>query len=191
MNRGELEAALRVGEPLDAIGRRHGLSADDVRQAAARFGLPSERELKKAEIDVALKAGRRSLQRHCPQHGITEFALVGARRRLHCKRCRAEAVVRRRRRVKRMLVDEAGGACVLCGYDDHLAALEFHHRDPKTKSLGLARRGITRSFEEVRREAQKCILVCANCHAAIEVGAIEVPVQLRSVIDPSRGSGPT
>ena len=36
------------------------------------------------------------------------------------------------------LVDDAGGACRLCGYDRCVAALQFHHLDPETKRFALA-----------------------------------------------------
>jgi hypothetical protein len=92
--------------------------------------------------------------------------------------------MRRRRKVKRILVDEAGGACMLCGYDRCVAALEFHHLDRDQKAFGLARRGITRSIDQVRKEAQKCLLVCSNCHAEIEAGATTIPLELAQAIVP-------
>jgi hypothetical protein len=49
-------------------------------------------------------------------------------------------VAERRRRVKRVLVEEAGGCCAACGYDACVAALQFHHLDPPTKSFALMRR---------------------------------------------------
>jgi hypothetical protein len=71
---------------------------------------------------------------------------------------------------KRRLVAEAGGRCQLCGYDRCMAALEFHHLDPKAKSFSLSMRGVARAFEELRKEANKCVLLCANCHAEVEAG---------------------
>jgi hypothetical protein len=72
--------------------------------------------------------------------------------------------------VKAALVAEAGGACVLCGYSRCLAALGFHHLDPAVKRFTVAGRGVTRSLAKAREEAQKCVLVCANCHAEVEAG---------------------
>jgi hypothetical protein len=43
------------------------------------------------------------------------------------------------------------------------------------KSFGLASRGITRSIDQVREEAKKCVLLCSNCHAMVEAGAIALP----------------
>ena len=87
-----------------------------------------------------------------------------------CLRCRVDRVKARRRRLKQILIAEAGGACVLCGYDRCTAALEFHHRDRATKRFGLGERGLTRSLEVLRGEAAKCVLLCSNCHAEVEAG---------------------
>lgn len=89
-------------------------------------------------------------------------------------RCRSEAVSRRRRRLKEILVAEAGGACGLCGYDRYIGALQFHHRDDANKEFGLGDRGLTRSLDALRAEAAKCILLCANCHAEVEAGIVNV-----------------
>ena len=69
---------------------------------------------------------------------------------------------RRRAQVKAELVAERGGRCEDCGYDWTIRALEFHHRDPTTKDFALG--GFLGSIERARREADKCSLVCANCH---------------------------
>src|SRR6185437_5091661 len=80
------------------------------------------------------KAGLDTLRLSCPKHGETEFILEG-RGYFRCKQCRMDRVARRRRRVKEILVADAGGRCRLCGYDKYLGALEFHHLDPKEKRL--------------------------------------------------------
>jgi 5-methylcytosine-specific restriction endonuclease McrA len=79
-----------------------------------------------------------------------------------------------KRAVKRTLVEEAGGACGLCGYDRSVGALQFHHLDPKSKAFSLSHRGVTLSLEAARAEAAKCVLLCANCHAEVEGGIATV-----------------
>jgi len=81
----------------------------------------------------------------------------------------------RRRRLKQMLIAEAGGACALCGYDRCTAALEFHHRDRADKRFGLGERGLTRSLARLREEAAKCVLLCSNCHSEVEAGVAKLP----------------
>jgi hypothetical protein len=117
--------------------------------------------------------------RECPRHGLTEYGYYGRgeKRRRRCKRCIAAAVTKRHRKLKRLLVAEAGGACKVCGYDRCILNLHFHHVDPTTKSFPMTMaRG--KSEEAYRAEMRKCVLVCANCHGEIEAGLIESPPAL-------------
>ena len=111
----------------------------------------------------------------CAVHGETEFVQRGDTGGWRCVPCRAEAVSHRRRRVKAILVEEAGGRCIACGYDRCMAALQFHHVDPETKQFSLGRRGVARSLDKARTEARKCVLLCANCHAEVEAGVLGLP----------------
>jgi 5-methylcytosine-specific restriction endonuclease McrA len=89
-------------------------------------------------------------------------------------RCRAEDVVNWRRRMKARLIEEAGGQCELCGYRRYQGALQFHHLDPSQKDFTISRGGVTRAFQELRSEAQKCVLLCSNCHAEVEAGVASI-----------------
>jgi hypothetical protein len=110
----------------------------------------------------------------CDVHGRTDF---GRRRDgyYRCLACRSEAVVKRRRTVKRILVEEAGGVCALCGYQRSIAALQFHLLEPSSKAFDLSNRGVTLALDAARAEAAKCVLLCANCHAEVEAGVASVP----------------
>ena len=67
------------------------------------------------------------------------------------------------------LVKSKGGGCCKCGYNKCLRALEFHHENPEDKLFGLSINNLwSKSWEEIEKEAGKCILVCANCHREIE-----------------------
>lgn len=85
------------------------------------------------------------------------------------------AVAKRRRKVKEMAVAYKGGKCCICGYNKYVGALDLHHTSPATKKFGIGDKGYTRSWEAVKREADKCILVCANCHREIEAGITQLP----------------
>lgn len=89
------------------------------------------------------------------------------------KRKNVEAVQKRRRKVKKLAIQYKGGKCERCGYDKCSRALEFHHLDPNEKDFGIGHKGYTRSWEKVKEELDKCIMVCANCHAEIHDGLIE------------------
>lgn len=80
---------------------------------------------------------------------------------------RANTIKALRKAMKKEAVKRFGGKCCICGYDKCIGALEFHHKNPNEKDFGLAANGNTHSWEEFWKEAQKCLLVCSNCHAEL------------------------
>jgi predicted HNH restriction endonuclease len=86
-----------------------------------------------------------------------------------------KAVQRRREKVRLMAVSYKGGCCQVCGYDRCIEALEFHHLDSTQKDFGISNKGYTRSWEKVKEEADKCILLCANCHREVHAGKLQLP----------------
>lgn len=87
------------------------------------------------------------------------------------------AVAKRRKKIRQMAVEYLGECCQICGYSKYIFALDFHHRDPKTKEFGLSERGLTRSWEKTKLELDKCILVCSNCHREIHAGITQLPTE--------------
>jgi len=66
------------------------------------------------------------------------------------------------------LIQIKGGKCPRCGYSKNYAALEFHHVDPETKGFELDLRAFSnRRWQSLVEEAQKCLLLCSNCHAEV------------------------
>jgi transposase len=165
-----------VGEGLTQreLAARIGVGQTTIRYWLTRLGLKTVAAERRHD-----PSGRRlaEVTRRCPSHGLTTYVSSGGTR-YRCKLCRQEAVSKRRQKVKEILVDEAGGRCVVCGYSGHPAALHFHHVDPTTKEFALSTRGVARSLEKARREARKCVLLCATCHAEVEVGVVALPEAL-------------
>jgi len=85
------------------------------------------------------------------------------------------AVAKRRKKIKAMVVEYKGGKCKMCGYKKCVEALDLHHVRPTQKDFSLASSGLTRSWERTKREADKCILVCANCHRELHAGIVQLP----------------
>jgi transposase len=169
--REELEPLVKDGASIAQIAEAVGRSKGSVRHWLDRYELcttnagggPSREGAREARA-----AGLSETVLRCPRHG--EVAHVrGSRGYFRCRTCRVEAVIRRRRKVKHLLVEEAGGRCRLCGYERCVAALEFHHLDPHAKEFGVSQRG-AHGIERLRAEVRKCILLCSNCHAEVESG---------------------
>jgi hypothetical protein len=81
-----------------------------------------------------------------------------------------QAVAKRRRKIRQLLVEYKGGKCYLCGYADCIDALDLHHMDATQKDFGVSSSGLTRSWEKNKAEADKCVLLCANCHREVHAG---------------------
>lgn len=66
------------------------------------------------------------------------------------------------------LIDYKGGKCEKCGYKKCFASLEFHHINPDDKEFQLDLRHLSNmNFEKILKEADKCMLLCSNCHREI------------------------
>lgn len=73
----------------------------------------------------------------------------------------------RRTATKQRAILLLGGECALCGYSKCSRALSFHHTDPTTKKFSISSRH-NAAWRTIAQELQKCILLCANCHAETE-----------------------
>lgn len=70
---------------------------------------------------------------------------------------------------KLIYLEYSGGSCLKCGYNKCPASLTFHHRDPHKKEFwigGLSERinSISDLNDIIKKEIDKCDLLCANCH---------------------------
>jgi len=181
LTRHQLERLIGEGLAIREIASRTQRSPSTVRYWLRKHGLETHPGRRRAYSITQSKCanGARRVVLRCDHHG----EVVHKRRSdggYRCMKCAQEAVLKRRRKVKRLLVREAGGCCSLCGYDRHVAALEFHHVDPGAKAFGLSLHGITRSLEQLRAEAAKCVLLCSNCHAEVEAGFASLPPRYSS-----------
>lgn len=115
-----------------------------------------------------------AIQKTCSKHGMCNHHEVKGENRYRCTKCAAEAVQRKRDNLKLQAVAYKGGKCECCGYNKCVQALEFHHLDPNEKDFGIGSGGVTRSFEKLKVELDKCIMLCANCHREVHAGLIGV-----------------
>lgn len=81
----------------------------------------------------------------------------------YCKVCRLEYAHTRRRSIKQQAINYLGGKCSMCNLKDKPCVYDFHHTDPSQKDLAIADSN-SKSFETLKPELDKCVLLCANCH---------------------------
>ncbi len=123
--RDDLASLVDAGRSIAQIASTLGRSKATIRHWLRAYGLETKRAvLRRAQTGAAIE------ERECPVHGVTAF-IARQPSGYRCLKCRSAAVTKKRRRVKLALVQEAGGKCALCGYARSIAALEFHHVDPR------------------------------------------------------------
>ncbi len=167
--REQLEPLVEEGRSIREIAVALEVSPATVRHWLARHGLRT----RPRHYSLRGEAKPGTLTRECALHGWTTYVRIGGSR-YRCGRCNTESVAARRRRIKEILVKEAGGACLACGFAEYIGALHFHHVDPATKAFSISVQGVTRSLRRAREEAGKCVLLCANCHAMVEAGLLDL-----------------
>ncbi len=85
----------------------------------------------------------------------------------YCKTCTTQQTIERQKKFKQLSLEYKGGKCVICDYDRCQSALEFHHLNPKEKDFSISQGRLTTFNDKIKKELDKCILVCANCHREI------------------------
>ena len=101
----------------------------------------------------------------------------GGQVRGECKQCAAKDRKKRLDWFKKQCVDYKGGQCRICEYHKCFHSMSFHHVDPADKDFSISSmRFGYKMTDEVRRELDKCVLVCMNCHGEIHAGITECPV---------------
>jgi hypothetical protein len=84
--------------------------------------------------------------------------------RRECKSCLSKKTIRHQQAQKQIWLDYKGRKCEICGYSKSARALHFHHKNPNEKSFTLSQYK-NRAIDVMKRELDKCLLLCANCHA--------------------------
>lgn len=81
-------------------------------------------------------------------------------------------VVSWRQRTKLRAVAYKGGSCQVCGYHKAVRALQFHHLIPGEKDFTISR--ASKAWESIKKELEKCVLLCSNCHAEVHEGLLDL-----------------
>jgi len=84
----------------------------------------------------------------------------------HCsKRCSVSHYIKNKRLSNKVkAIEYKGGSCERCGYNKSTRALNFHHLNPDEKDFMISDNGNLRSWDKIKVELDKCIMLCANCH---------------------------
>lgn len=131
-----------------------------------------EQGLNNSEIAELIGCHRTTVPKKMEKYGIVREELnytncklckkdLGENERNRSK-CQSCATRIRRYRTKTAAVKYKGGKCERCGWTGPIAAFEFHHIDDnKEFAVGAC---ANKKWEVVKKEVDKCELLCSNCH---------------------------
>jgi len=61
--------------------------------------------------------------------------------------------------------------CLVCG-EKEICVLDYHHLDPKIKEENIGNI-LTNSWETIKKEIRKCVVLCSNCHRKHHAGVLD------------------
>ena len=156
MKKEELQYYISQNLSIRKIAHNTNKSASSIRHWLEKYDLKTTRSEKSA------------ICKFCGDTDLKNFMLSGSGRisKSRCKKCHSKYSILRFRNNKKKAVEYKGGKCMLCGYDNCMRSLSFHHRDPKFKDPNWNKMRNWK-FEKLKKELDKCDLVCNNCHGEI------------------------
>ena len=100
-------------------------------------------------------------------HNTRDLTKPPTKSELEKRKTSAAMVTKYRKRLKRKLIEYKGGKCQRCGYDKDIPNVyDFHHRNPDEKEFTISS-NMSKSFDILTEEVDKCDILCKNCHAEI------------------------
>jgi len=164
MEKQELQEMVKAHLSIRQMAKKTGKSPTSIRYWLKKHGLKTkiERYNRGGENTKPQKYQKPYLCENCGEDDPERFYHA----RTRCKNCHNQKQMERVKEIKRLGVEYKGGKCEKCGYNKNLAALDFHHLDPSKKDINW---NTSRhwGWKRQKRELDKCILVCRNCHAEI------------------------
>lgn len=158
MERHKLEKLVNEGLSQYAIASKLKCSQTNVRHWLKKYGLRTLRVEGTESPRVCKECGEQNQQKFYRSTGHI------------CRACFNKDCLKRQQESKILAVQYMGGKCqnpncpVPGGYKRYPGALEFHHTNPKNKDPKIRFRCLRQSFDKLKKELDKCILLCAICH---------------------------
>lgn len=153
-----------------AIAKKLNLSFQTIRRWMKKFNIERRTNicgwLKATKSKKVISPDGMSWCGHCENHlTFDKFPPRRHKRNAYCTLCWKKYENSRNKVLKEKAVKHLGGCCKQCGFDKHLAALDFHHLNPLEKDMDWGKLRKCK-WEIIKSELNKCVILCANCHRA-------------------------
>jgi hypothetical protein len=171
MKKEELEIMIDNGKSLNQISKDTGKSLTTIRYWVKKYDIPFN--TKNFSEQGIKEYGQLRFCPKCKNNcSIDEFYNRRGKKgsSVYCKKCTTDQVVERTKKLKQLMVDYKGGCCQVCGYNKYIGSLDFHHINPEEKDFTIAHIRHYKFDDLIKKELDKCLLVCSNCHREIHGG---------------------
>ena len=183
-----LQSLLNEGLSSYKIAERLNTTQGNVMYHLKKNGLKTQ--LPKNNRSLSYDERTESVCRTCKlTKPISEFYKVkketGYKPRYYCKDCDRVKVKEERKikhsSLKEIAIQYKGGKCIVCGYSSCTSAMDFHHingEDKESTIANLITKAISRSEDPMvllKKELDKCVLLCCRCHREFHAGFITLP----------------
>ena len=64
-------------------------------------------------------------------------------------------------------------SCTLCG-EAETCCLDFHHLESDKKDFNVSSRSRYVSLTKLKKEIEKCVVLCSNCHRKVHAGVAQL-----------------
>jgi hypothetical protein len=179
MNESDLILMINQGLSTHQIAKKTVKGQTTIRHWLKKYGLKTnpiyktrKKEIIVNEFGVELKICPKC---NCQKELTKENFYINSNGKTHswCKMCNDKISYKKQKELKQKCVDIKGGKCVFCGYNKYVGSMDFHHIDPNKKEYSISDLR-TYSFDKLKVELDKCILVCRNCHGELHGGLINI-----------------
>lgn len=157
------------------ISKELGLSQTAVRARLKKVGLKTNPMFNPSIKTLII--GEKKICPKCKQSlEVNRENFYICKNKIHswCKKCNNKVSHDRQLAQKQRAIEYKGGKCYVCGYNKYYGALEFHHLNPDTKEFSISELR-TYTWNRLKIELDKCMLLCRNCHAEIHAKNVGLP----------------
>lgn len=144
------------------IANRLGCSKRNVRYWLEKHGLKTNHSVYNVKTKKECS--------HCGEKDEDKFYKT---KRTICKTCHNQRVYQSATKKKKKAIEYLGGECNVCGYKKYYGALDFHHLNPSEKDLNFRHLKFWK-WEKIKKELDKCVLLCRVCHAEVHGGVTKI-----------------
>lgn len=166
MNENELRKLVEQQYSIRQIAKETGKGPTTVRRWLKRYGLKLKRGTRgKYPKDFTL-----TYKCKCGETNPEKFY---GHKRSTCAKCHNKYRLDKGRKNRRKAIEYLGGKCINCSWDKWDSGFDIHHLNPEEKDVAF-RSMRSWSWERTRAELDKCVLLCACCHAGVHSGDVEL-----------------